>query len=60
MIPTPVTVTPAEIVNAKDILDYARLRGDRLKIDLAENTLNDLLDKYSYHVCHGSQPERTK
>lgn len=32
-------------------LDSARRLGDLLKIDLAENTLNDLLDKYhTYHT----------
>lgn len=34
-----------QVTAAKLILDRARIGGDQLKIDLAENTLNYLLDK---------------
>jgi len=37
----------SEIQDAKEQLDYARLTGDKLKIDLREAALNDLLDRYS-------------
>lgn len=41
----------AEIADAKRYLDLMRETGDQLKIDLAESTLNDLLDRYhSYHT----------
>jgi hypothetical protein len=43
----------AEIADAKRYLDYVRALGDRLKIDLAEDTLNDLLDRY--HTYHTNQ-----
>ena len=49
----------ADIVDAKHMLDLARAEGDALKIDLREAALNDLLQRYSYHSCHESQPERT-
>jgi len=42
-------------------LRLMRLDGDRLKVDLAEAALNDLLERYlkahSCHTCHGSQPK---
>lgn len=49
------TINTKDILVAKDTLDYARLKGDKLKIALCEDALNDLLDRYSYHVCHTSQ-----
>lgn len=48
-----VTVTEAQITAAKLALDAARRMGDALRIDLAENTLNNLLDRY--HRYHTSQ-----
>lgn len=43
----------AEIADAKRYLDLMRESGDRLKIDLAESVLNDLLDRYhGYHTSH--------
>lgn len=49
------TPSKAQILAAKIALDAARRLGDELRIDLAENTLNDLLDKY--HTYHASQTE---
>lgn len=44
-------VSHEQITAAKMALDSARRLGDLLKIDLAENTLNDLLDRYhTYHT----------
>jgi hypothetical protein len=48
-------VTTAQITTAKVALDAARQMGDELKVDLAENTLNNLLDRY--HAYHTSQSE---
>lgn len=45
----------ADILDAKEMLDLARVDGDRLKIDLYEASLNDLLERYSWHSCQGSQ-----
>lgn len=53
-------ITKADITDALDVLKYARMEGDKLKIALAEASLNDLIDRYSYHGCHGSQPERER
>lgn len=35
-----------ELSKALAELRYARMSGDQLKIDLAENTLNSILDRY--------------
>lgn len=43
----------AQIIAAKLALDAARRMGDALKIDLAEGTLNYLLDRY--HTYYTSQ-----
>jgi hypothetical protein len=48
-------ITEADIQDAKEQLDYARIDGDKLKIALYEASLNDLLDRYSCHTCHRSQ-----
>jgi hypothetical protein len=53
-----VTHNEADITHALDALKYARADGDGLKIALAENALNDLIDHYTCHSCQGSQPER--
>jgi hypothetical protein len=50
-------ITEADIQDALDLLKYARAEGDKLKIDLREAALNDLLDRYSCYTCHGLQPE---
>jgi len=55
MILTDTHIAEADIIDAKHALDYARLEGDKLKIALCENSLNDLLDRYGCHVCHESQ-----
>lgn len=53
---TPKVVTTAQITAAKLTLDAARRLGDQLRTDLAEATLNYLLDQYSkarsYHTSH--------
>ena len=42
-----------DIAAAKTALDTARLLGDQLRIDLCENTLNNLLDRYhEYHTSN--------
>jgi uncharacterized protein YukE len=38
--------TKADIQQAWTALQFARYDGDQLKIDLATNVLNDLLDRY--------------
>lgn len=44
-------MTHEQIIAAKLALDAARRLGDLLKVDLAESTLNNLLDRYhSYHT----------
>lgn len=48
-------ITGADILEAKELLDLARHEGDQLKIDLREASLNDLIERYSKHVCHTSQ-----
>lgn len=48
-----VKVSKAEIIAAKLALDAARRLGDELRTDLAEETLNNLLDRY--HTYHASQ-----
>jgi hypothetical protein len=53
-------VSASLVSDALDRLQYARAEGDGLKIALCEAALNDLLDQYSCHTCHGSQPERAK
>jgi len=58
MIPTD-TVTTKDILVAKDTLDYARLKGDKLKIELCEDALNDLLDRYERMVRHDHRNTRT-
>lgn len=40
--------TDAEISHAKKRLEFARLEGDNLTIELAEAALNDLLDRYPH------------
>lgn len=45
----------SKIQIAMDYLKCVRAQGDPLKIDLAENALNDLLERYRCHTCHGSQ-----
>jgi hypothetical protein len=49
----------ARLSDALIALKYARADGDTLKIALAEDALNDLIDRHSCHGCHGSLPERT-
>lgn len=44
-----------QIMAAKLALDAARRMGDALRIDLAEASLNNLLERYSYHTSHTSQ-----
>ena len=51
-------VTKRDIRVVKDMLDYARAEGDAVKIALFEDTLNDLLDRYTCHTYHSSQTER--
>lgn len=43
----------AQVTAAKAALDAARLMGDKLREDLAESTLNSLLDRY--HTYYTSQ-----
>jgi hypothetical protein len=50
-------ITEADILDALDQLNYARAGGDKLRIALFEASLNDLIDRYSYHSCHRSQTE---
>lgn len=45
-------VTGDDIAHAKLNLDLARHGGDRLRIDLAEAALNDLLERFPRHTCH--------
>jgi hypothetical protein len=47
-----------QIMDTKDLLEYARAEGDSLKIALYESSLNDLLDRYSSHTCQRSQTEK--
>lgn len=47
----------AAIMDAKEALDYFRLKRDKLKIDLCEAALNDLLERYSCYVCQMSEME---
>ena len=48
----------AEIADAKRYLDLMRTMGDQLHIDLAENVLNDLLDRYpAYHLSQMEESE---
>ena len=56
--PSDKPISELDILDAKDLLDFARAQGDKLKIALYEASLNDLLDRYSCHGCHESQPER--
>lgn len=58
MIITESHITEADILDAKELLDLARIEGDQLKIDLREASLNDLLERYGCHTCHGSQAEK--
>ena len=52
------TILEADIQDAKERLDFARFDGDKLKIDLATDVLNTLLERYhACHSCHGSQTE---
>ena len=54
--PIPVSDLRQEIQEAWKHLEYVRAEGDQLKIDLAESSLNALLDKYrECHGCHTSQ-----
>lgn len=53
-------ITEADIQDAKEQLDFARLGGDKLKIDLYEASLNDLLDRYTRHNCHGCHTSQTE
>lgn len=48
----------AEIADAKRYLDLMRTVGDPLRIDLAEDALNDLLDRYPAYLI--SQMEESK
>jgi hypothetical protein len=48
-----VSAIDAQVTAAKLALDAARRIGDTLKMDLAESTLNDLLDRY--HTYHTQQ-----
>lgn len=56
--PSPL-VTKRMIADALDKLQIARIGGDDLTIDLAESALNNLLERYRCHTCHGS-PEGEK
>jgi hypothetical protein len=61
MLPTETThIDEADITDALDALRYARSGGDQLKIDLAEANLNDMIERYSCHTCHGSQVEKER
>lgn len=44
------TTTEAEIAKMKRQLDYERLHGDPLRIELVESALNDLLDRLLVEV----------
>ena len=43
------------ITEAKDALDVARAHGDELTIALAEDALNDLLEKYGETLVTGNK-----
>lgn len=43
-----------DIQCAKRILDYARIEGDQLKIDLARDSLDHLLDRYRVTFVTGN------
>lgn len=46
------------IMLAKLALEAARRVGDALHVELAENSLNDLLDRYhTYHTSHGKDSQ---
>lgn len=45
-------VTHLDIERAYARLEMARLDGDLLKIDLATEALNNLLERYGGHSCH--------
>lgn len=49
------TVSKAQIIAAKIALDAARRLGDELRVDLAEENMNNLLDRY--HTYHALQTE---
>jgi hypothetical protein len=50
-----------QISGAKTALDAARRFGDQLRIDLAEEALNNLLDRYhTYHASHRREQHGTQ
>jgi hypothetical protein len=54
-------VSKTQIVSAKIALDAARRMGDALKIDLAEEAMNSLLDKYhTYHASNRREQNGTQ
>lgn len=48
----PVKVSQTQIISAKVALDAARRIGDTLHTALAEDALNDLLDRYSSYTSN--------
>lgn len=54
----PAVVTKTQIIAAKEALNAARRLGDALRVELAEDAMNNLLDRYGYHTYHPSQKEK--
>ena len=51
------TVTADDITRAYKQLDYERMRGDELQIDLAQAALDDLLDRFVVTVVTRNEKE---